>query len=46
MSTNSLVLVEELQELHRNAAIAYVAALAFRVPDVVAKAQLNVYGSR
>jgi len=42
MSTISLALVEELQELHRSAGIAYVAAPVFGVPDVAAKAQLNI----
>jgi 3-hydroxyisobutyrate dehydrogenase-like beta-hydroxyacid dehydrogenase len=42
MSTISLTLVEELQELHRSEGIAYVAALVFGVPAVAAKAQLNI----
>ena len=42
MSTISLALVEELQELHRSAAIAYVAAPVFGVPAVAAKGELNI----
>ena len=42
MSTISLALVEELQELHRSEGIAYVAALVFGVPAVAAKAQLDI----
>ena len=42
MSTISLALVEELQELHRSAGIAYVAAPVFGVPAVAAQAQLNI----
>jgi len=42
MSTISLALVEELQELHRREGIAYVAAPVFGVPAVAAKAQLNI----
>jgi 3-hydroxyisobutyrate dehydrogenase-like beta-hydroxyacid dehydrogenase len=41
-STISLALVEELQELHRRAGIAYVAAPVFGVPAAAAKAQLNI----
>jgi 3-hydroxyisobutyrate dehydrogenase-like beta-hydroxyacid dehydrogenase len=42
MSTVSLALVEELQELHRREGISYVAASVFGVPAVAAKAQLNI----
>lgn len=42
MSTISLALVEELQVLHRQAGIAYVAAPVFGVPAVAAKAMLNI----
>ena len=42
MATISLALVEELQELHRSAGIAYVAAPVFGVPAVAAKAELNI----
>ena len=42
MATISLALVEELQELHRNAGIAYVAAPVFGVPAVAGNAQLNI----
>ncbi len=42
MSTISVALVEELQELHRKAGIAYVAAPVFGVPAAAAKAQLNI----
>jgi 3-hydroxyisobutyrate dehydrogenase-like beta-hydroxyacid dehydrogenase len=42
MSTISLPLVEELQELHRREGIAYLAAPVFGVPAVAAKAQLNI----
>jgi 3-hydroxyisobutyrate dehydrogenase-like beta-hydroxyacid dehydrogenase len=42
MSTISLALVEELQELHRSEGIAYVAAPVFGVPAVAAKAQLDI----
>jgi 3-hydroxyisobutyrate dehydrogenase-like beta-hydroxyacid dehydrogenase len=42
MATISPALVEELQELHRSAGIAYVAAPVFGVPAVAAKAQLNI----
>ena len=42
MATISLALVEELQELHRRAGIAYVAAPVFGVPAVAAQARLNI----
>ncbi len=42
MSTISLALVEELEELHRDAGIAYVAAPVFGVPAMAEKAQLNI----
>src|SRR5258708_9648043 len=42
MSTISLALVEELEELHHREGIAYVAAPVFGVPAVAAKAQLNI----
>ena len=42
MATISLALVEELQELHRAAGVAYVAAPVFGVPAVAAHAQLNI----
>ena len=42
MSTISVALVEELQELHRNVGVAYVAAPVFGVPAAAAKAQLNI----
>lgn len=42
MATISLALVEVLQELHRHAGIAYVAAPVFGVPAMAAKAQLNI----
>jgi 3-hydroxyisobutyrate dehydrogenase-like beta-hydroxyacid dehydrogenase len=42
MSTISLALVEELQELHRREGIAYVAAPVFGIPAVAAQAQLNI----
>ena len=42
MSTISLALVEELQELHRSAGIAYVAAPVFGIPTVAAKGELNI----
>ncbi len=41
-STISLALVDELQRLHREAGIAYVAAPVFGVPAAAAKAQLNI----
>jgi len=41
-STISLPLVEELQELHRSAGVAYVAAPVFGVPAAAAQAQLNI----
>ena len=42
MATISVALAEELQELHRKAGIAYVAAPVFGVPAMAAQAQLNV----
>jgi 3-hydroxyisobutyrate dehydrogenase-like beta-hydroxyacid dehydrogenase len=42
MSTISLALVEELETLHRDAGIAYVAAPVFGVPAVAAQAMLNI----
>ncbi len=42
MATISLALVAELQELHRDAGVAYVAAPVFGVPAVAAKAELNI----
>jgi len=42
MATISLALVDELQERHREAGIAYVAAPVFGVPAVAAKAMLNI----
>ena len=42
MATISLALVEELQALHRDAGIAYVAAPVFGVPAVAARAELNI----
>lgn len=42
MSTLSLALVEELQALHAQAGIAYVAAPVFGVPAVAAQGQLNI----
>ena len=42
MATISLTLVEELQEAHRRAGVAYVAAPVFGVPAVAAKAELNI----
>ncbi len=42
MATISPALVEELQDLHRSAGVAYVAAPVFGVPAVAAKAQLNI----
>jgi 3-hydroxyisobutyrate dehydrogenase-like beta-hydroxyacid dehydrogenase len=42
MATISLTLVEDLQKLHRDAGIAYVAAPVFGVPAAAEKAQLNV----
>jgi 3-hydroxyisobutyrate dehydrogenase-like beta-hydroxyacid dehydrogenase len=41
-STISLPLVDELQELHRRAGVAYVAAPVFGVPEMAAKALLNI----
>jgi 3-hydroxyisobutyrate dehydrogenase-like beta-hydroxyacid dehydrogenase len=41
-STISLPLVEELQQLHQRAGIAYVAAPVFGVPEMAAKAQLHI----
>ena len=42
MATISLALVEEMQEPHRSAGIAYVAAPVFGVPAAAAKAELNI----
>jgi len=42
MSTISPAIVEELQELHRSAGIAYVAATVFGIPAVAAKGELNI----
>ena len=42
MATISLAIVAELQELHRNAGIAYVAAPVLGVPAVAAKGELNI----
>ncbi len=42
MATISPALVEELDELHRRAGIAYVAAPVFGVPAVAARAELNI----
>ena len=42
MATISLALVEELQELHHSAGVAYVAAPVFGVPAVAAKGELNI----
>ena len=42
MATISLALVGELEELHRRAGVAYVAAPVFGVPAVAAKAELNI----
>ena len=42
MATISLALVEELQDLHRAAGVAYVAAPVFGVPAAAAQAQLNI----
>lgn len=42
MATISPALVEELQELHRSAGIAYVAAPVFGVPAVAAKGELTI----
>lgn len=42
MATISPALVEELQDLHRSAGVAYVAAPVFGVPAVAAKAELNI----
>ncbi|MDF5729697.1 MAG: NAD(P)-dependent oxidoreductase [Rhizonema sp. PD38] len=42
MATISPSLCEELQELHRSAGIAYVAAPVFGVPAVAAKGELNI----
>ena len=42
MATISPALVEELQELHRSAGVAYVAAPVFGVPAVATKAELNI----
>lgn len=42
MATISVALVEELQESHRKAGLAYVAAPVFGVPAAAAQAQLNV----
>lgn len=42
MATISLALVEELQGLHRDAGVAYVAAPVFGVPAAAAQAQLNI----
>ena len=42
MATISPAIVDELQELHRRAGIAYVAAPVFGVPAVAAKAELNI----
>lgn len=42
MSTISLAIVDELDELHRRAGIAYVAAPVFGIPTTAAKAQLNI----
>src|SRR5258708_23341221 len=42
ISTISLALVEELEELHHREGLAYVAAPVFGVPAVAAKAQLNI----
>jgi len=41
-STISLALVDELQPLHRDAGVAYVAAPVFGVPSVAARAELNI----
>jgi 3-hydroxyisobutyrate dehydrogenase-like beta-hydroxyacid dehydrogenase len=42
MATISVALVEELEELHRKAGVAYVAAPVFGVPAAAEQAQLNV----
>lgn len=42
MATISPAIVEELQELHRNAGIAYVAAPVFGIPAVADKGELNI----
>jgi 3-hydroxyisobutyrate dehydrogenase-like beta-hydroxyacid dehydrogenase len=42
MATISLVLVEQLQKLHRAAAIAYVSAPVFGVPEAAARRELNI----
>ncbi|MEH2180946.1 NAD(P)-dependent oxidoreductase [Nostoc sp.] len=42
MATISPAIVEELQELHRKAGIAYVAAPVLGVPAVAAKGELNI----
>ena len=42
MATISLALVEELEELHRQKGVAYVAAPVFGVPAVAARAELNI----
>lgn len=42
MATISPAIVEELQELHRSAGIAYVAAPVLGVPAVAAKGELNI----
>lgn len=42
MATISLEIVEELQELHHSAGVAYVAAPVLGVPAVAAKGELNI----
>jgi 3-hydroxyisobutyrate dehydrogenase-like beta-hydroxyacid dehydrogenase len=42
MATISLVLVEELQKLHRGLRVAYVSAPVFGVPAAAAKRELNI----
>ncbi|HEY0748112.1 MAG TPA: NAD(P)-dependent oxidoreductase [Steroidobacteraceae bacterium] len=42
MATISLVLVEELQKLHRSAGVGYVSAPVFGVPEAAARRELNI----
>ena len=42
MATISPAIVEELQQLHKSAGIAYVAAPVFGIPAVAAKGELNI----